>query len=59
MFGGYANRVAWVDLTAGAVDYKEIDEQDARMYVGGRGLGVKYVFDNGPEVEPLSPDNIL
>ena len=59
MFGGYANRVAWVDLTAGAVDYKEIDERDARMYVGGRGLGVKYVFDNGPQVEPLSPDNIL
>ncbi len=23
------------------------------------GLGVKYVFDNGPEVDPLSPDNIL
>jgi aldehyde:ferredoxin oxidoreductase len=59
MFGGYANRVAWIDLTTGGVDYKEIDEKDARMYVGGRGLGVKYVFDNGPEVDPLSPDNIL
>jgi aldehyde:ferredoxin oxidoreductase len=59
MLGGYANRVGWVDLTAGAVEYKEIDEEDARKYVGGRGLGVKYVFDNGPQVEPLSPDNIL
>jgi aldehyde:ferredoxin oxidoreductase len=59
MYGGYANRVAWIDLTAGTVDYREIDENDARMYVGGRGLGVKYVFDNGPDVEPLSPDNIL
>jgi aldehyde:ferredoxin oxidoreductase len=59
MLGGYANRVAWIDLTAGQVDYKKIDEQDARQYVGGRGLGVKYVFDNGPQVEALSPDNIL
>ncbi|MFQ6672912.1 MAG: aldehyde ferredoxin oxidoreductase family protein, partial [Candidatus Tectimicrobiota bacterium] len=31
----------------------------ARKYVGGRGMGVKFVFDNGPQVEPLSPDNIL
>lgn len=59
MLGGYANNVGWVDLTTGAIDYKEIDEGDARNYVGGRGLGVKYVFDNGPEVEALSPDNIL
>ncbi len=57
--GGYANRVGWVDLTAGNVEYRPIDEEDARKYIGGRGLGVKYVFDNGPQVDPLSPDNIL
>ncbi|HIC90040.1 MAG TPA: aldehyde ferredoxin oxidoreductase, partial [Anaerolineae bacterium] len=57
--GGYANRVAWIDLAAGKVDYKPIAEEDARKYIGGRGLGVKYVFDNGPQVDPLSPDNIL
>jgi aldehyde:ferredoxin oxidoreductase len=59
MLGGFCNRVAWVDLTAGTVEYKPIDEEDARKYVGSRGLGVKYVFDNGPDVDPLSPDNIL
>lgn len=59
MFGGYANRMAWIDLTTGQVEYKGIAEEDARKYIGGRGLGVKYVYDNGPEVEPLSPDNIL
>src|SRR3990172_12779618 len=57
--GGYANRVARVDLTAGETHYEAIDEADARKYIGGRGLGVKYVFDNGPQVDPLSPDNIL
>lgn len=59
MIGGFANRVAWVDLTTGTVELKGIDEQDALKYIGARGLGDKYVFDNGPEVEPFSPDNIL
>jgi aldehyde:ferredoxin oxidoreductase len=59
MFGGYVNRVAWVNLSDGTVEYKSIAEEDARKYIGGRGLGVKYVFDNGPEVDPLSPDNML
>ena len=57
--GGYANRIAWVDLSAGNVDYKPVPEDDARKYIGGRGLGVKFVFDNGPKVDPLSPDNLL
>ncbi|MGQ9767701.1 MAG: aldehyde ferredoxin oxidoreductase family protein [Anaerolineae bacterium] len=57
--GGYANRVAWIDLTKGTVEYKPIAEEDALKYIGARGLGVKYVFDNGPQVDPLSPDNIL
>ncbi len=57
--GGYANRLARVDLGKGNVRYEEINEEDARKYIGGRGLGVKLVFDNGPQVEPLSPENIL
>ncbi|MEE2874913.1 MAG: aldehyde ferredoxin oxidoreductase family protein [Chloroflexota bacterium] len=57
--GGYANRVARIDLSSGAVSYEEINEEDARLYIGARGLGVKYLFDNGPTVEPDSPDNML
>ncbi len=57
--GGYANRIARIDLSSGEVRYEGINEDDARKYVGGRGLGVKYVYDNGPEIEALSPDNIL
>ncbi len=59
MIGGFANRVAWIDLTSGAIEYRGIDENDARKYIGARGLGVKYVFDNGPSVDPYSPDNLL
>ena len=57
--GGYANRIGWVNLSAGKVEFKPIAEDDARKYIGGRGLGVKYVYDNGPKVDALSPDNIL
>lgn len=57
--GGYADRIAWVDLTEGKTEYKPVPEDLARKYIGGRGLGVKFVFDNGPDVDPLSPDNIL
>ena len=56
---GFANKVAHVDLTAGKVDFKQIPEEWVNKYVGGRGLGVKYVFENGPKVDPLSPDNLL
>src|SRR5437870_10949780 len=57
--GGYANRVARIDLTAGTVSYEEINEADARLYIGARGLGVKYLLDNGPTVDPLSDANML
>ncbi len=57
--GGYANRMALVDLTGGKVALKPIPEEWALKYIGARGLGVRYVFENGPHVDPLSPDNIL
>jgi aldehyde:ferredoxin oxidoreductase len=57
--GGFADRIAHIDMTNGTVEYKSIPEDWARKYIGARGLGVKYVFENGPQVDPLSPDNIL
>ena len=57
--GGFQDRVARVDLSDGSVGYESIDEDDARKYIGARGLGVKYVFDQGPDVDPLGPDNLL
>jgi aldehyde:ferredoxin oxidoreductase len=57
--GGYADHVARIDLTSGSVAYEGINEEDARKYIGARGLGVKYMLDNGPTVDPLGPDNLL
>ena len=57
--GGFADHVAHIDLTAGPVEYKWVPEEWARLYMGARGLGVRYVLENSPEVDPLSPENIL
>ena len=57
--GGYANKIARIDLSTGGVQYEAINEEEVRKYVGGRGLGIKYLFDNGPTVDPLSPENIM
>ena len=57
--GGFANRIGHVDLTTGTVENKGIPEEWAKKYIGARGLGVRYVYENGPEVDPLSPDNLL
>ncbi|MBE7474388.1 MAG: aldehyde ferredoxin oxidoreductase [Anaerolineae bacterium] len=57
--GGFTNKVARINLSDRTVSYEGINEADARKYLGARGLGVKYVFDNGPQVDPLSPDNLM
>jgi aldehyde:ferredoxin oxidoreductase len=57
--GGFQDTVARIDLTDGSVNYESIDEEDARKYIGARGLGVKYVFEQGPDVDPLGPENLL
>ncbi|MCH7659188.1 MAG: aldehyde ferredoxin oxidoreductase family protein [Euryarchaeota archaeon] len=57
--GGFQDHVARVDLSAGDVNYESVDDDDAEKYIGARGLGVKYVFDNGPDVDPMSDENLL
>jgi aldehyde:ferredoxin oxidoreductase len=57
--GGYADQVAHVDLGKGSVEYQAFPEDWKRKFIGGRGMGVKYAFENGPQVDAFSPDNIL
>ena len=51
--GGYANRVAHIDLGTGTIENKPIHEAWARKYIGARGLGVRYCMEAGPTVAPL------
>lgn len=57
--GGFQDRVARIDLGEGDVSYEGIDEEDAKKYIGARGLGVKYVFEQGPDVDPFGEENLL
>ena len=58
--GGYAGRIAWVDLTKRQVSIKDVDPVFAREYVGGRGWGARIVWDHvPPEADPLGPENVL
>ena len=57
---GWAGRILDIHLGTGEFKTYPLDERMARLFVGGRGLGTRMLWDEvGPEVEPLSPDNVL
>ncbi|MDQ7838220.1 MAG: aldehyde ferredoxin oxidoreductase family protein [Thermodesulfobacteriota bacterium] len=55
---GWTGKILRVNLTHRTIDEERLDSQERELYLGGRGLGVKWVYDRG-QVEPLSPDNLL
>jgi aldehyde:ferredoxin oxidoreductase len=49
-----------VSLTDKSIKKEKIPEELFQKYLGGRGLGVKLLYDSlSPGTEPLSPENIL
>lgn len=49
-----------VSLTDGSIRREQISSDDFAQYLGGRGLGVKLLYENLlPGIDPLSPDNWL
>ena len=57
---GTSNRGLEVDLTTGEVRPFDISETDRRLYLGGKGLGLKLLYDRMPAgVDPLGEENIL
>ncbi len=55
---GWNGRLLAIDLSNGTINCYEPDLELFRNFIGGRGLGAKLVYDNGP-IDALSPDNIL
>jgi aldehyde:ferredoxin oxidoreductase len=54
------SRAAFIDLTNNEIKVEKISPHDLRLFLGGRGLGAKWLYDLvGPEIEPFSPDNLL
>ncbi len=59
--GGYHGVILDVDLTTGRVEKKYLPAEDKAKFVGGRGLGMKILWDrlSKPGIDPLSPENPL
>jgi len=57
---GYAGRILHVDLTTGKTKVEPLNEEHAKKYIGGIGLGIRLLLDNSkPGVDPFSPENPL
>jgi len=58
--GTHRGKILDVNLSTGAVKTTKIEEDVQRKFIGGSGLAAKLMFDRvSPDVDPLSPDNIL
>ena len=53
-------RILRVNLTSGKFADQEVSQEDARNYLGGRGLAAKILYEeNKPKVDPFNPENRL
>jgi aldehyde:ferredoxin oxidoreductase len=55
---GWKRRILRIDLSTGAVQTSAPDDAVLMTYLGGRGLGAKFVYDAG-RVDALAPENLL
>lgn len=60
MSNGWHGKLLRVDLSAGTCKVEALNEDWAKQFLGGRGLGTKYFVEEvDPEVDALSPENKL
>lgn len=57
--GGYFHRVLVVDLTSGTSKLWRPPEELWARFLGGKGAGLKILYDLGLEAEPFAPENPL
>ena len=56
----WPTRILRVDLTTAHVESEPIPERWLRRYIGGKGLGARYLYaELDPGIDPLGPDNRL
>ena len=57
---GTSNRILEIHLTRRDVKEIRVDPKDRRMYLGGKGLGLKLLYDRlTPGLDPLGEENYL
>ena len=56
----YSGRILRLDMTGLKASVEPLDEDRARLYVGGKGLLLRYLFDElAPGTDALAPENPL
>ena len=56
----WQGRILRVNLTEGRAAAEPLNMEWANAYIGERGLGTKYLYENiDPECDPMGPDNVL
>ncbi len=56
----YQGKVLRIDLSTGKAEAEDLNEQWARAYLGGKGLALKYLYEElETGINPLSSDNKL
>lgn len=57
---GWNNKILDIDLTKQTYETHPLDMEMAKLFIGGRGLGMRLLWDLvGPDVKPLDPENVL
>src|SRR3972149_9036126 len=57
---GWTGQILRVNLTEGSAKREPLRMDWARQYIGGRGLGTRYLYEEmDPKCDPLGPDNKL
>jgi aldehyde:ferredoxin oxidoreductase len=57
---GYTGKLLWVDLASGKTETTPVDEETAKSFLGGSGLGAKIIRDRLKTIRgPLDPSNPL
>ncbi len=57
---GTSNKVLEINLSERKVSEFIVADQDRRMYLGGKGLGMKFLYERlKPGVDPLGEENVL
>lgn len=57
---GTSNRIIEVNLSSGQITEFQVDENDRRRYLGGKGLGLKLLYDRMDRgLDPLGEENYL
>ncbi len=56
----FYGKILDVDLSTGKIEKRDINPKFAQEHIGGMGFNRKILYDEvGPEVDPLSPENIV